>query len=130
MKKLRVILVKPSKYGIDGYVERFKKGFMPNATLHQIASLTPRILNNQKIIVHLIDEYAWCSIKYFEFFRYDQSYITLVAFVGVQSHQFQRALDLGVYAKSRGVEHCIIGGPHVMTCDTSIMHERPEFFIV
>jgi hypothetical protein len=124
MKQLRVILVKPSKYGIDGYVQRFKKGFMPNATLNQIASLTPRVLNNHKIIVHLIDEYVWCSTKYFEFFRNDQSNITLVAIVGVQSHQFQRALDLGVYAKSRGVEHCIVGGPHVMTCDTSIMHEK------
>jgi len=30
---LRVVLVKPSKYGMDGSVERFRLGFMPNSTL-------------------------------------------------------------------------------------------------
>jgi hypothetical protein len=44
---------------------------------------------------------------------------TLLALVGVQSNQFHRALDLAAFAKSRGVEHCIIGGPHPMTCDTA-----------
>src|SRR5688572_16518888 len=33
LKPLRIVLIKPSKYGVDGAVERFKKGFMPNATL-------------------------------------------------------------------------------------------------
>lgn len=39
--------------------------------------------------------------------------------VGVQSHQFHRALDLAAYARHHGVKHCVIGGPHPMTCDTS-----------
>jgi hypothetical protein len=30
---LRVVIVKPSKYTADGYVERFRWGFMPNSTV-------------------------------------------------------------------------------------------------
>ena len=30
---LRVVIVKPSKYAADGYVERFRRGFMPNSTV-------------------------------------------------------------------------------------------------
>jgi hypothetical protein len=29
---LRVIIVKPSKYDVNGFVERFRWGFMPNST--------------------------------------------------------------------------------------------------
>ena len=42
MTQLRVVLVKPSKYGVDGSVERFKKGFLPNATLYHIADTRGR----------------------------------------------------------------------------------------
>ena len=38
---LRVVLVKPSKYGLDGAVERFRRGFMPNATVPHMVSMTP-----------------------------------------------------------------------------------------
>ena len=30
---LRVVIIKPSKYGVTGYVERFRRGFMPNSTV-------------------------------------------------------------------------------------------------
>ncbi|MGH7336467.1 MAG: B12-binding domain-containing radical SAM protein, partial [Myxococcota bacterium] len=53
---------------------------------------------------------------------------TLVALVGVQSHQFQRALDLAAFARSRGVEGCVIGGPHAMTCDTTAHQGRGVSF--
>jgi radical SAM superfamily enzyme YgiQ (UPF0313 family) len=46
---------------------------------------------------------------------------TLLALVGVQSHQFHRALDLAAYARKNGCL-AIIGGPHVMTCETSLLH--------
>ena len=38
---LRVVLVKPSKYGADGFVERFRLGFMPNSTLPHLESYLP-----------------------------------------------------------------------------------------
>jgi hypothetical protein len=54
----RILLVKPSKYAIDGYVERFRKGFMPNATLLHLKSMTPEALGGRPIVVDAIDEYT------------------------------------------------------------------------
>ncbi len=121
MTTLKVVLVKPSKYAVDGYVERFKSGFMPNATLYHIASLTPKYLNSVQIITHTVDEYVRDDLEYLDLLTPDKNpnCITLVALVGVQSHQFHRALDLAALARNNGIEHCIIGGPHPMTCDTS-----------
>ncbi len=128
MTKLRVVLIKPSKYGIDGSVERFKKGYMPNATLWHIASLTPGRIGNAPVQVVTVDEYVWQDISYLHWLHYDSDVITLLALVGVQSHQFHRALDLAAYARHHGVHHCIIGGPHPMTCDTTLLHGRGVSF--
>lgn len=48
-------------------------------------------------------------------------------FVGVQSHQFQRALDLAALAKSLG-SMAIIGGAHPMTCDTTMLQGKGVSF--
>src|SRR5947209_17286601 len=53
---------------------------------------------------------------------------TLLALVGVQSHQFRRSLDLAAFARANGVRHCVIGGPHPMTCDTSMLQNRGVSF--
>ncbi|MDH5512881.1 MAG: radical SAM protein [Gammaproteobacteria bacterium] len=128
MTQLRVVLIKPSKYRVDGSVERFKKGFLPNATLYHIASLTPRSIGNLPVQVHTVDEYVWQDLSYLRLLQHDPDVITLVALVGVQSHQFHRALDLAAYARHHGVRHCVIGGPHPMTCDTSSLHNRGVSF--
>ena len=128
MSTLKVVLIKPSKYGIDGYVERFKTGFMPNATLYHIAGLTPNFINSTKIDVYTVDEHVKHNLDYLKLLEHDPDCITLLAIVGVQSHQFQRALDLAAFAKTKGVEHCIIGGPHPMTCDTTQFHNRGVSF--
>lgn len=121
--KLRVVLLKPSKYRIDGFVERFSSGFMPNATLSHISSLTPEKIGETSISVEYIDEYIRPDLKYLKSLHSVPGEQTLVAIVGVQSHQFQRALDVAAYAKLNGAEHVIIGGPHPMTCDTSGLHD-------
>jgi hypothetical protein len=128
MTQLRVVLIKPSKYRIDGSVERFKKGYLPNATLYHIASLTPRTLGNFPVRVHTVDEYVWQDLSYLQLLQHDPDVITLVALVGVQSHQFHRALDLAAYARRHGVRHCVIGGPHPMTCDTTSLYGRGVSF--
>lgn len=128
MTQLRVVLIKPSKYGLDGSVERFKKGFMPNATLYHIAGLTPAQIGNVPVTVHTIDEYVWQNLDYLQLLHHDPAFVTLVALVGVQSHQFHRALDLAAYALHRGVRHCVIGGPHPMTCDTTSLQGRGVSF--
>lgn len=128
MTQLRVVLIKPSKYGLDGSVERFKKGYLPNATLYHIASLTPGRIGDVPVAVHTIDEYVRQDLEYLRLLRHDPGVITLVALVGVQSHQFHRALDLAAYARHHGVRHCIIGGPHTMTCDTTELQGRGVSF--
>ena len=128
MTQLRVVLIKPSKYAVDGSVERFKKGFLPNATLYHIASLTPSRIGEVPITIHTVDEYVWQDLDYFRWLHRDPDVIALVALVGVQSHQFHRALDLAAYARHHGVRHCVIGGPHVMTCDTSMLQGRGVSF--
>lgn len=118
----RVVLVKPSKYGRDGYVERFRRGFMPNSTLLHMRSMVPDHIGATPVQVELVDEYTQANLRYLDLLRPERC--SLLALVGVQSHQMHRALDLAALARSRGVPHCVVGGPHVMTCDTSEVHGR------
>ena len=125
--RLRVVLIKPSKYALDGYVERFRWGFMPNSTLPHIRSLTPDRLESTTVEIHTIDEYVHGGPTYLDLLRREAGVTTLVAFVGVQSNQFHRALDLAAYAKKHGCL-AVIGGAHAMTCDTSMFHGRGVSF--
>jgi hypothetical protein len=120
-RSLRVVIVKPSKYAVDGSVERFRWGFMPNATLPYVRSMTPSRLGDVALDIHTVDEYVHTDLRYFSLLRGSRECRTLVALVGVQSHQFHRALDLAAYARQAGCM-AVIGGPHAMTCDTSPLH--------
>src|SRR5262249_32388060 len=127
MKKLRVVILKPSKYGKDGHVERYRRGFMPNGTIPYLSSMTPQYHDGWTIETHIIDEYVQTDLQYLNLLhRSDEP--TLLVLAGVQSHQFHRSLDLAAYARDHGVEHCVIGGPHPMTCDTSMLHHRGVSF--
>jgi hypothetical protein len=127
-RSIRVVILKPSKYADDGYVERFRRGFMPNSTIVHLASLTPPVVAGARCEVATIDEYVHCELGYLDLLRGDPSRTTLLALVGVQSHQLHRALDLAALARDRGVEHCVVGGPHPMTCDTSELHGKGVAF--
>ena len=124
---LRVVIIKPSKYGLSGYVERFRRGFMPNSTVPYIRSMTPDTIDGVRVETYAIDEYVQTDLKYLSLLR-NPDQPTLLALVGVQSHQFQRALDLAAFAHTNGVRHCVIGGPHPMTCDTSMLQNRGVSF--
>jgi hypothetical protein len=126
--RLRVVLVKPSAYGPDGSVERFTRGFMPNTTLPHLAALTAQRIGACPTLVRAVDEYVETDLDYLRLLEPEPGAATLVALVGVQSHQFQRALDLAAYARDRGVRHVVIGGPHVMTCDTEAVEGRGVSF--
>jgi hypothetical protein len=122
----RIVLIKPSKYARDGYVERFRKGFMPNGTLLHLKSMTPRELAGRPIVVEVIDEYTQTDLRYLDCLRPETCSLLVAA--GVQSHQMHRAIDLAALARTNGVRNCVIGGPHVMTCDTSEIHGRGVSF--
>lgn len=126
-RKLRVVIIKPSKYDPNGYVERFSVGFMPNSTVPYLRSMTPGQVNGAPVETLAVDEYVQTDLGYLKLLE-GTDHPTLLALVGVQSHQFQRSLDLAAYARSHGVAHCVIGGPHPMTCDTSMLHNRGVSF--
>jgi radical SAM superfamily enzyme YgiQ (UPF0313 family) len=113
---LRVVLLKPSKYRPDGFVERFRWGYMPNGTLPHIRSLTPPRLDAVPLSVHCIDECVESDTTYLRLLDARDT-PTLLALVGVQSHQIHRALDLGLLAR-RGGSLVVLGGPHALTCST------------
>jgi radical SAM superfamily enzyme YgiQ (UPF0313 family) len=124
---LRVVIVKPGKYAADGFVERFRRGFMPNSTVPHLASMTPRLVGGRRCEVETIDEYVETDCDYLGRFESGPGERTLVALVGVQSHQLHRALDLAAYARSRGAQ-TVIGGPHPMTCDTTMLQGHGAAF--
>ena len=126
-KTLRVVILKPSKYTADGYVERFRRGFMPNSTVPYVRSMTPGSLGGTPVEVHSIDEYVHTDLDYLSLIQPAPGGRTLLALVGVQSHQFHRALDLAAYARRAGCM-AVIGGPHAMTCDTAMLHGRGVSF--
>ncbi len=51
---LRVVILKPSKYTADGYVERFRWGFMPNSTVPYVRAMTPSCVGGTAVDVHPI----------------------------------------------------------------------------
>ena len=123
VKKLVVTMIKPSKYEEGGFVQRFRIGYMPNVTLNHISSLTPQFLENSKGIVEIevreIDEITEPDLSYLHW-KKEGSVRHLVAIVGTQSHQFQRALDIAAFTVEQGAL-AIIGGPHVMTVTQKVL---------
>ncbi len=126
-RPLHVVIIKPSKYLANGFVERFRRGFMPNSTVPYMRSMVPAELGGMPIETHTVDEYVHTDLQYIKLLSPPHGTRTLAAFVGVQSHQFHRALDLAAYARSNACM-AVIGGPHVMTCDTSMFHGRGVSF--
>ncbi len=125
--RLRVVILKPSKYALDGCVERFRWGFMPNSTLCHIRSMTPSEVDGIPTEIYFVDEYVHTDLNYLSLLKKEKGCQTLLALVGVQSHQFHRALDLAAYAHTNGCL-TVIGGPHPMTCDTSMLQDRGVSF--
>ena len=117
-ERLKVVLVKPSKYSPDGFVERFRLGSIPNSTLPYLRALTPESVAGARVDAVAIDEYVQTDLDYLRHLEPEPGGRTLVALVGVQSHQFHRALDLAAMALDHGAM-AVMGGPHPMTCDTS-----------
>jgi radical SAM superfamily enzyme YgiQ (UPF0313 family) len=91
--------------------------------------MVPAFVNQHPTETRAIDEYVYTNLDYLNQLEPARQSRTLVAIVGVQSHQFHRALDLAALAYRNGCL-VVIGGPHVMTCDTSMFHGRGISFVV
>ncbi len=96
-KKLKVVLIKPSKYDDDGYVIRFWKGVLPSNTLSVLNGLTEdvkrrRVFGDLEIEIVTFDETAE-KIPLKRIYRWNRQPSTklVVGLVGVQTNQFPRA---------------------------------------
>ena len=131
IEKLKLVLIKPSKYDDDGYVIRFWKGVLPSNTLAVLNGLTGdvkkrKVLGDIEIEVHSFDETVQ-KIPVKKIIRWSKEPNTklLAALVGVQTNQFPRALDLGLKLRAADID-VIIGGFHVSGSINVLGEQLPE----
>ncbi len=131
-KRIRVVLIRPSKYDDDGYVIRHFRGILPSNTLACLASLTHEVDRrgllgrDVKLEVELYDDTVQ-SIPVKRIIKSNRppARRTIVALAGVQSNQFPRAADLARKFRAGGVQ-VLIGGFHVSGALALSQHITPE----
>ncbi|MBI4531363.1 MAG: radical SAM protein [Candidatus Latescibacteria bacterium] len=123
--ELMVVLIQSKNYDRDGYVNRYWRGVLPSNSLSVMYNLTEaagRSINQRRIAegkrpisirpvafdesVHKIDERKIIHMGH------QAGKSALVGFVGVQTNQFPRALDLGRRFLEGGLD-VLLGGFHV-----------------
>ncbi len=118
-QRLKIVLIKPSKYDDEGYVIRHFRGVLPSNTLACLYSLTEDAMKRKalgdhvQLEIEVIDE----TVQKVPAERIIRSHCppscrTVVALAGVQSNQFPRAADLARLFRRGGVP-VMIGGFHV-----------------
>ncbi len=124
LRRVRVILVRPTHYDQDGFPYRFFLGVMSPSSPWIISSLTRKALEKVGLpsqiswTIRVYDDGVWWSAVrmwllylWLSLFR-NSSEKVIVGLVGVQQCQFVRARDLMRKWQAIGAT-CIIGGPHV-----------------
>jgi len=130
--RINVVLVKPSKYDDDGYIVRYRRGFLPSNTLACLCALTEDVRRRGVLgkdlrwDVEVLDDTVQ-EIPVDKISRKAQrrGSKTVVCLVGVQTNQFPRAADLAMAFRARGVE-VMIGGFHVSGSMAMISPTPPE----
>src|ERR1700750_3034000 len=131
-QKFFIALIKPSHYDDDGYVIQWWRGFMPSnslSTLYGLAlsSRQRRVLGDAiEIEIKAFDETTTVipvSRIVRRFRRHGNQ--GLICFVGVQTNQFARTLDLARYFLAVGIK-VVVGGFHVSGCVSMLPELTPE----
>ncbi len=130
-EKLKVVLIKPSKYDDEGYVIRFWKGVLPSNTLNVLNGLTEDVkrrgvLGNIQIEIITFDETAE-KVPLKKIIRWGQQPSTklVVGLVGVQTNQFPRALDMARRFRAAGID-VLMGGFHTSGTINMLGDQEPE----
>ncbi|MGA2263058.1 MAG: radical SAM protein [Acidobacteriota bacterium] len=118
-RRLKIVLIKPSKYDDEGFVIRHLRGVLPSNTLACLYSLTEDVKkrgvlgDGVEIQVEIFDETVQ-KIPISRLIRSNRSAFckTVIGLVGVQSNQFPRAADLARRFRRGGIP-VMIGGFHV-----------------
>lgn len=131
IERLRIVLIKPSKYDDDGYVIRFWKSVLPSNTLNVLHGLTDDIIERKvfgdlPIEVTTFDETAE-KVPLKKIIRWSREPGTklVVCLVGVQTNQFPRALDMAKTLKGEGLT-VIIGGFHTSGTINMLGEQEPD----
>ena len=118
-RKIRVVIIKPSKYDDDGYVIRYFRGVLPSNTLACLASLTQDVADRKllgddvELEVKLYDDTVEkVPVQHIINSQHLPEQRTIIALAGVQSNQFPRAADLARKFRAGGLQ-VLIGGFHV-----------------
>jgi len=118
-RKLRVVIVKPSKYDDDGYVIRHFRGVLPSNTLACLSSLTRDVAERKllgdklKLEVELFDDTVQ-KVPTRRIIRWQKlpRRRVVVVLAGVQTNQFPRAAKLAKKFREGGLQ-VLLGGFHV-----------------
>ncbi len=130
-KRLRVVLIKPSKYDDDGYVIRFWRGVLPSNTLNVLHGLTVevarrRLFGDLEIRVDTFDETAQkVPVNKIVGWSREPATKLVVGLVGVQTNQFPRALDLGRQFRAHGID-VLMGGFHTSGTINMLSEQEPD----
>ena len=121
-KTFHFILIKPSHYDDDGYVIQWVRSSIPSNSMAAIYGLAldcaeRNVLGKEvQIRITAFDETNTCvnTTQVIQQIQESGGY-GLVAFAGVQTNQFPRAMDLARPFLAQGIQVCI-GGFHVSGC--------------
>ena len=116
------VMIKPSHYDDDGYVIQWRRSQIPSNTLAVLYSLAlecveRRVLGDDvEIRLHAYDE-TNIRIKLKKIIKEikDAGGAGLIGFIGVQTNQFPRAMDMARQFRAASLPVCI-GGFHVSGC--------------
>ena len=129
-KVFRLVLIKPSHYDDNGYVIQWVRSAIPSnslASLHALAAdcAARRVLGpDVDIKIEVYDE-TNTRIKPVRIGRRVRSaHGGMVGFVGVQSNQFPRAMDIARPLRDLGIP-VVVGGFHVSGC-LAMLPELPK----
>lgn len=130
--RLTIVLIKPSKYDDDGYVIRYRKGFLPSNTLSCLAGLTEDVRrrgtfgDSVTVTVKLYDDTVQpIPVERIARAARRKGNRTIVGLVGVQTNQFPRAADLALAFRRKGVG-VLLGGFHVSGSMAMLPSAPPE----
>lgn len=131
-KRLRLFLIKPSKYDDEGYVIRYWKGVLPSNTLSCLNGLSEDV-RERGILgkdltweITLIDDTVQ-GIPYKRIIQENRKpgTKTVICLVGVQSNQVPRASDIAMKFCEAGIA-VMMGGFHVSGVVATLPDLSPE----
>ncbi len=130
-KKFLLVLIKPSHYDDNGYVIQWIRSAIPSNTLAVLNGLAldsarRKVLgDNVTITIEIYDE-TNTVIPIKRLIRQMKGRTAgMVGFVGVQTNQFPRAVDLADHFLNAGIP-VVIGGFHVSGCLTMLPKLPPD----